>query len=227
MASRKPSLERDLLDAARGLGHSLSQAAVWPNTGDVFEVKDDGVYELYCLARLVEALLGAGDYELRYVAGTGALRNIFAKAPANKTGRPRFDVVSNATGATLFQICHGTAIRDVDGVSRHPDISFQKGNATDDPDFSEVVMIWDAKFRVAETRRLTHSEVSYFILWAETLQTTNVPDNTVLLGALQGLHGNTLITNGRFSTETNDLLQRKDVQECEGFWGTSNGNVRP
>lgn len=210
-------VDRTLLSEAKKFAASLKSASLWPQSDVFFRLVNSGIFELYVLTRLVEALLP--HYKVTFVRGNGR----FPRAPASKAGKPRFEL-DGSDGK--WQLCMGTRIEDTDGNERAPDISLQVGAAGDSPTAADVLIIWDAKYKTNRSDRLSDHEVESFACWVEAFQ-IGPPKASLNLGRLGGINGNTLVTNGDFSTETQGFLNRKSVRECKSFYPARSHQARP
>lgn len=227
MANRARIIDELLLDAARGLASALKKASCWPTSRKVFDLENDGLYELYCLLRAVRVLRMGAAYALTYYPGSGPTMHSFPRAPARKAGRPRFEIRDRKGGGLLWQLCYGTAIRDRHGHDRHPDISFQNGTASDEPTHNDIVMMWDAKYRTDRADRISEQDVATFYMWVDSLGLNARAVPNIDLAELEYLLGNTLVTNGNPSTEKDDLLRSRNMRECWNFYPGSDAEVRP
>ncbi len=214
-----------LVERTRSAASALGLAASWSGNRRAFDLADDFIYELYILFSLILDL--SSYYDVDYKEGTGDNKNRFPQKPANKAGRPRFDIRSRQNGNLLWQVCAGTKITDNQSVERAPDISFQKGSASNTPTHNDVEMIWDAKYRKNPEDRITHSEVAAFILWIDLLNLKNSPKPSLQLNRLREMVANCLITNGRESTEPDGVLNRYDLKEVCSFYPGETPETRP
>ena len=151
-------MQDELLNEINQVAIALEDASVWCNSEKpVAHVKSrederakSYIYEFYCYMRIVADLME--NYVLEYIPGEGKFLHKFPQAPANKKGKPRFHVYekkkSNEKGSLKFQLCAGTKIEGkFESENNHPDISFQKPKASEDPKFSDLIMIYDARSR--------------------------------------------------------------------------------
>ena len=200
----------------------LKVAAAWSN-GQPLNVADDFLYEMYLLFTVVNALLA--NHDLVYDPGVKPTLHAFPMKPANKKGRPRFLVMED--GEVEYQICAGTTAEDIVGKHRAPDISIQDRLASDTPDFHDVLMIMDAKYRTTSADRLSAAEFSQFARWIELFELPSAPPPGLNLGHLGGLLACCLVTNGDFSTEPTAELVRKSLVEVRRFYPGSVHDRRP
>jgi hypothetical protein len=167
------------------------------------------------------------SYEIKYICGIGHKKHNFPRKPAEKQGWPRFDVYSKPQQQLLWQICAGTKIKDIHGKKRTPDISFQKGTASDWPDYNDVELIWDAKFRKNYVDRISHHELSDFARWLDLLEIRKTIKPNIKLIIYNRMVNNCLITNGKESTEPDAERIRLDLKEVINFHPRGNLDVLP
>lgn len=208
ISARKKALIKEVVSSAG----RLRNAATWATSRKPLSISEDFVFELYLLFSALRDL--SRKYHIRFEPGT---KGAFPRKPANKAGWPRFILKDKVNGMPLYQICPGTAIRDMHGGKRHPDISFQTADSPDDPNYEHCVMIWDAKYRDDETDRITHLEFSAFAHWVEVLDLRGKAPFSIEFTALSAMQHNCLVTNGVTSTETNAERNRVTMKEVSGF----------
>jgi len=204
---------------------TLAEAATWAKSQLPLKVNDDFLYEIYILFELLHDL--KNQYAIKYIEGRGDTRHHFPRKPALKSGRPRFEVLDKRSQHTLWQICAGTRIADIHGKDRAPDLSFQSPDAGDAPGYTEVIMIWDAKYKTDDRTRITMAELSEFGWWLEVLQLRGTAKPAINLSNLVLLVSNCLITNGDKSTEPDAECLRLDLKEVHSFYPGKMFAVRP
>lgn len=208
---------KKLIDRTRAAAGSLGIAATWVNSRQPINMSTDFVYELYILFNLILDL--SKSYNIKYIPGNGNKRHMFPKKPANKSGRPKFEVYSKTTPPTLmWQICSGTKVGDIVGMERAPDISFQKNNASDLPTADDVELIWDGKFRTDNDDRITHQELAEFARWLALLEIYKKLKPNIIMVKYFKMVANCLITNGNESTEPNAERDRLDLKEVANYY---------
>ncbi len=217
--------DKILVDQLRKSAKTLRRAASWAKSGLPLKLSDDFIFELYLLFELMIDL--QKTYDVKYEPGKGNLTNQFPRKPANKTGRPKFEVYRKLDGSLLWQICAGTKIADINGDKRSPDISFQNANAPDEPCFKDIELIWDAKYRHDPNETIAHPELSAFAHWLEVLQLRNKTKPTIILHTLAQFVGNCLVTNGRECSEMDVECKRLDLKEVTSFYPGKIFSVRP
>jgi hypothetical protein len=213
--------DRRLLRAVGDAAKALRSAARWPTSQRPVNAADDFVYEIYVYIKLL--LLLQGKCIVTYVPGSGRVIHAFPRKPANKRGRPRFTVKSRHGD---WQLCAGTKIRDLHGDSRAPDISLQRGTASEDPDLHDVAAIWDAKYKRKGARISSH-EFSEFSRWLEVLNLRSNAAPSVITSAARDLGGHCLVTNGEHSTEVDAELARTNVREVASYYPGRTAVSRP
>lgn len=213
-----------LIDDVRHSANRLGIAANWANTTQPLSIEDDFLYELFVLFRLITSL--QKEYVVKYIPGDGENAHCFPKKPANKNGRPRFDIYT-VDGKRICQICAGTKIKDIHGTPHTPDISFQTGNASDEPGYNDLILIWDAKYRKDNTSRISNSEVAVFGRWLELFDLRGKSPFHINLDNLSQLFGNCLISNGDFSTEPDIERKRLWLKEVSQFHPNTPYSIRP
>lgn len=217
--------DKNLINQVRKSAALLRIAGSWVNSGLPLNLEDDFVFELYVLFRLIIDL--GNTYEVKYDPGIGNKMNKFPQKPANKQGRPKFEVYRKSDGVLLWQICTGTKIADIHGKKRAPDISFQSAQASDTPSYSQIELIWDAKYRKNSGDAITDHEFSSFARWLEVMKLRNKTKPAINLNALSNLVGNCLLTNGAQCTEPDVECQRADLKEVTSFYPGKMFSVRP
>ncbi len=218
------AIDANLIARVQDSAKKLGVAATWAKTGHPVSVEDDFLYEMYILFELISAL--QHKYTVKYYSGSGDFLHMFPRKPANKKNRPRFEVYDSKNNRIL-QVCAGTKIKDIHDCQHSPDISVQDGSSSDDPNFTNIVFIWDAKFRKDCASRISNSEVSVFGRWLELFNLRGKSIDLVELHDLHQLHGNCLITNGDFSTELDVERKRLSIKEVSNFYPKMTFNVKP
>ena len=150
----------DIVDQIDEFAKHLKPAAVWHGSGLLIadvetenqcDAPGDFVYEMYCLWRVVTDI--AKRQIVRLVSGS--IRGLkFPRKPAKKPGWPRFDVFDGQERTLLMQVCAGTGIHSsLISAYRYPDISFQKPEAKDEPQESDLICLYDAKFNEGHKKK--------------------------------------------------------------------------
>lgn len=213
-----------LIAAVQRSATLLGAAATW-SSGIPVNVSDDFLYEMYVLFRAVHDLII--NYDVAYVAGVGPHTHVFPRKPANKAGRPRFDIKDKATHADLFQLCAGTNASDIHGHLRGLDISLQAATAPDAPGPADVLQIIDAKYRTNPNDRISHHEFSEMARWIELFQLRGAASPGLAFPTCPELDANCLVTNGQFSTELDVECQRVSLSEIAEFHPSTAYHARP
>jgi len=218
--------DRILIDSIRNSARTLGIASTWVNSRRPLQLEEDFVYELYVMFEFVNDL--RNTYGVRYHPGSGNKRHQFPRKPAQKRGRPKFYIIDRRNNNTLWQLCAGTKITDIVQVMRAPDISVQKHNASDDPIYSDVVMIWDAKYRSNNMNRITHHEFSDFSRLIELfrLRRRSILGSMNII-TLRGMVANCIVTNGQESTEPVAECLRVSLKEVTSFYPGILFNIKP
>ncbi|MFC1980443.1 hypothetical protein ACFLVS_06375, partial [Chloroflexota bacterium] len=209
----------------RSSAQALGVSASWTKSRRPLNLADDFLFELYILFELILDL--QNKYNITYIPGQGTKKHQFPLKPANKEGRPRFEVHTKSDGRLLWQICAGTRIRDIHDVDRTPDISFQNADSSETPSYHDVRLIWDAKYKKNPSHNITHADVSGFGRWLEILNLRNADKPEIVFLKLAQLLANNLITNGLGSNEPEAELTRLDMKEVTSFHPNSSFEVRP
>ena len=79
-----------LIRRTRSAANALGLASTWSGNAQPVDLAVDFIYELYVLFKAVLDLMGT--YRVDYQAGAGSNRNKFPQKPANKAGRPKFNI---------------------------------------------------------------------------------------------------------------------------------------
>jgi len=202
----------------------LGVAATWAS-GQALAVADSFLLEMYLLFRLIKEL--SSHYDVEYLPGSGITQHSFPRGPAPKAGRPRFLLKDSATGATLFQVCAGTKAADINNHQRGIDVSIQTATASDNPVAADVLQLFDAKYRISPTERISPSEFAVFSRWIELFELRGNPTPGLTLGPLSELDANCLVTNGEYSTECDTECARVSLREIARFHPNTTYTARP
>jgi len=173
--------------------------------------------------KVLLSLLGALKERLSFSV-TAVERNgrlVLARAP-----RPKADVsyfqLKNSGAA--FQLVHGAEVLDRFQQTRAPDLCLQKTQATENPNHEDVLAIWDAKLRgetgEPERRRVTKSELAYFLLMMDALRVPRPGGDVAFLGSWPvAFQVSALISNGLRPTEPDSFFLEKGLSVVELFDG--------
>ena len=216
--------DRALIKDIQTAAANLNIASRWAS-GKPVQVKDDFLFEMHLLFRVVGEL--STNHSIEYVSGDGGKMHEFPRAPADKAGRPRFNIKNANTGKIQCQVCAGTKAKDRSGKERGLDLSIQTADASDKPGVQEVLQILDAKYRPDSTRRITHPEFASFAHWVESFELRTTETTGLDFGVLQDLDANCLVTNGKFSTEKDKERAHVNVREIARFYPTTKHERRP
>ena len=221
------SNDRKLRRRVSNSAKALRISAKWESSRKSINVADDFIYELFTLFCLVIDL--KSNYVVRYDPGVGNKQNCFPRKPANKKDRPRFLVYNHNSKNALWQVCSGTKIKDIHGKSRAPDVSLQVGDSSDEPNYHDVLLIWDAKYKHNNETisRISSGEFSVFGRWIELFRLKNGTKPNIKLKTSEEMIANCLITNGRESTEPDDECLRKGLKEVFNYYPDKIYKIRP
>jgi hypothetical protein len=147
----------------------------------------------------------------------------FVNRPLPKESASYF-VITKAGRA--YQLVHGTQINDQHGRPRAPDISLQKGSATNAPGVGDVIAIWDMKLRgdlgSSPAKRITDGELSRFLILMDWLEVPGVAGSaTPLCEFPPAFEVSGLITNGRAPYEPVHVLCFEGISVTEHFANAS------
>ncbi|WEK20469.1 MAG: hypothetical protein P0Y49_04870 [Candidatus Pedobacter colombiensis] len=225
---------KDLLDHINQYADLLSQGAVWQDSKEILapvlgdrmsdKAEDNYIYEFYCYVCLIVDL--RDSYDIRFVEGTGNFKYKFPQAAALKKGKPRFHAFKEDEMA--FQICAGTKISCAyPSENNHPDISFQRPEASDDPQDSDLIIIMDAKFKEGKNAVLPKDEVYKFAFILSLYNLKSLPGIKIHFKKLHEFYGNCLLTNARSYSAAGEvkMLQFANAKEIEKFFPYSIYNV--
>ena len=217
--------DMELVLRVRQAARKLSIASKWIDSGENFKIEDSFIYEMYVLFCLIEDL--ARNYQIEYDAGMGEKAHEFPRAPAKKQGRPKFIIKEKKKGEIVFQICAGTKVKDKYHRFRAPDISFQKAKTGDNPDFRNLALVWDAKYKIDNRKRISDSEFAKFsrLILMFKLQLSSAP--IIKLDSLNGMEGNCLVTNGRQTTESDKARKSEHIKEVCRFYPDKSHKIFP
>lgn len=158
------------------------------------------LFELKILYTVL-ARLAADGWQV-WVERKGA-RIHFVRRPMPKAEASHFLI--ERAGAQ-YQFVHGTQVEDIVGEPRAPDITLQKGNASENPKWGDVIAMWDAKLRgttsAPSDKRVDDKEFARFVQVMELLHVPNVHDSDVPFAELPAcIEVSGIITNGRGPSE--------------------------
>ena len=185
----------------------------------------DSLYEFWCLMKILDDL--RVNYNITCVAGSRADKKVFPQAPAPKKGFAYFNAEDKAAPSNKFQICYGTEIKLslAPKTTIAPDISFQKHDATDDPDETMVELIMDARFKYNNTAKLSVDQIHGFIQRVNALKTQNAASIALRFHLLPKLGANCLLTNGQGLNNQDVYCSLNHVKQVEKFDLKSSFNV--
>lgn len=220
----------DLLGHINEYAKLLSKASRWNNSElsiapvDYRKNNDRGIfyiYEFYCLMRVVNDL--CKTYEMEFVKGEGDFEFKFPQAASKKAGKPKFYFKKD--NIPVFEIYGGVRIKGkYKSEKDHPDISFLIPNSPDEAEGAHLIMIMDAKY-VSDFKRLDKSEADVLESIVRRFNLQDAPRIKIEFSELNGLQGNTLLTNGIFHTDKEDDLDSrlKDnyIKEVQRFFPNS------
>lgn len=192
------------LETLRKYAVLLGKASRWINSGDpVINIdnsksevkKSECVFEFYCALRILYDL--SNNYRIEIV--NNKIKNIFPKSPSEKRNFPYFIAYDKVTKDALFQICLGTKIIGKSDEKNAPDISIQKPTASLNPDFNDVEMIYDAKFKHKLNASVTDGEFAKVYFMIVNLGCEGASHNILNINyhLMPNFIGNCLISNGK------------------------------
>lgn len=198
------------------LRKSIENLSTWESSGKAFGHTDkiknkypDRLYEFYCYIRIIDDL--RVNYSIKLIPGNRKL--LFPQKPAKKDqGWARFDLSDNISGKLLFQVCFGTKVK----LSASPkttfaaDISFQKSNAKNDPDESDVEIIIDAKYKENKSTKLDIATIKEFAKSVHDFGVHAIKAKKIKFEKLKDIEVNCLLTNG----ETIDMHEQYCKNNC-------------
>jgi hypothetical protein len=212
--------DRDLIRRVRELGDALQRASVWQGPRiEVDGARDDFVYELLCYLTVALAAVGPfiAELILRYPRKTtGKLLPLFPKKPGYKKNFS-YLVLKTPDGKVAFELCPGVWITDRHGKDRAPDINLLLPNGGDNPGYTDLRVVWDAKYVQDEAKLLADTAVSDFVFTFEELGSPEAPADWGNAIAVPAFRGSGLLTNGRPSTEPLETLRKRRVFETSRF----------
>ncbi len=179
--------------------------------------KDHYVYELLCYLALCKQV--TGHYRIRLVPRddpkTHKRTAKWPRSPGLKEKHSYF-TLHDQTGQCQFELCPGIKVMDKYGIHRAADINLLRGSASPQPTFRDVYGIWDAKYRIKATARIDGPEFADFVYTYEVMDKPELPAAWAgAVGLPFRLSG--LLTNGEFSTEPDNALIARGIQETAGF----------
>ena len=222
------------IDYIKEYSKLLREGAVWHNSNEILapvigevnepDSADNYVYEFYCYISIVIDLMS--NYDIVFVEGEGPFKYKFPQAASNKKGKPRFHAKKN--DVTQFQICAGTKIKGkFESENNHPDISFQDALASEEPNYSELILIMDAKFKEGKDASLPKNEIYKFGVIVDLFSLRNISNSSIQFNRFTDLKANCLLTNGDAYSRQEDIafLQYYNIKEVEHFGPDEQYNV--
>lgn len=205
------------------LKKSIENLSKWESSGKAFghfkkinNKYPDRLYEFYCYIRIIDDL--RNSYSVKLIPGTRKI--IFPQKSAKKNGGwARFDLKDINTGEILFQICFGTKVK----ISSSPkttfaaDISFQKSDATNDPDENDVELIMDAKYKESNLTKLDIETIKEFAKSVQDFGVQTIKAKKFKFDNLKEIEVNCLITNGRTIDIHEQYCKNNCVQQVGSF----------
>ncbi len=223
--------KKNYIDEIVRFSEKLGKASHWHDSGKTVGYieranKNCYVYEFYCYMRIIADLMNG--YDVVYVPGKGADPHKFPQAAAEKNHVPRFDLLDKKTGKVLYQVCTGTRIgTKYPGQNIHPDISFQTGNASDNPTWKDLLMIMDAKFKKNPGHKLPMDEVTSFCELVNNIFELNTsPIPKIKFNELRDIVGHALLTNGLAHNDDSKYVKSRKIKEVEFFDVGKRHNVK-
>jgi hypothetical protein len=207
----------ELVGRLQEVGQKLKAAARWNGSlHDVDSDEDHYIYELLCYFKL--SMAATPHFNLKIVlrsrSQTGNPAALWPRAPGKKQNYS-YICLHNQADECEYELCPGINITDRYNMDRAADINLLLPSQTEQPLFSHLCAIWDAKHRRI-TGRLSGPEVSDFIVTFEAL---GKPEPSVSWRQImpQAFRKSGLLTNGLFSTEPVLHLQDRSISETEHF----------
>lgn len=225
MANQNRSLN-DRLRELKTYTETIKKASKWEGSGETISHASTGnndknireyIYEFYCYIRILNDLIK--NYDLAFVPGTKH-KNHFPKSPGNKGEFPYFSVLSKDTGEEIFQICAGINIIGQKGATSAPDISFLQKATGLQPNYNDIEMLFDAKFKHNEDGKIAKGQFNDVFAMIFNLDCMKQPTNPVLFNEFVGaldLNGNCILTNGKAYSENIDHHQMHHIKVVEKF----------
>lgn len=178
---------------------------------------EDYIYEFYCYLRVLLDL--QHNYSLRFVPGIDIFTYKFPKAPAAKKGKPYFIAFEQNTGKPAFQICAATEIGTPYKRSPAPDISFQKADASDEPTYRDVLMIFDAKYirSTSDKDKIGLNQFYYVSGMVRDLQIADPSTCGIQFNELSACLGNCILTNGDAHCQEHEYVKSHNLKAVEHF----------
>jgi hypothetical protein len=218
-----------MVNEIREYANRLKDAAKWHSSGEAIsqiqkDNKKDYVYEIYVYFRVLADL--KKNYTLLYCPGAND-NHYFPKKAGNKRNFPHFEIYEEGSADPKFQICAGTKVSSpFKSETRAPDISFQKGDASNEPCQEDVLMIFDAKHKLNEDSKLPSDEVDVFIRATQLYKLDEKDLPNILFNELYELKGNCIITNAKAHSVDDAYVKNNKIKEVENFKPGRNFNVK-
>jgi len=221
------SHKSELLKQIHKLSEKLHFESKWYDRNEPFghtnnDSEDDYIYEFYCYLKILKDL--KTHYKIKYDKGNKG----FPTKPAKKEGYSKFLLLDKNSNNKLFQVCAGTKIIKHNGKvsdTDAPDISFQKSDANDNPNYNDVLMIMDAKYKLNPSKKLTKPIIEQFATIVRDLKVENANTEPINFDNYKDLKGNCLITNGLAHKKKETYCKNNFIKQVEKFDIGSTPNV--
>lgn len=202
----------------------LSKAAKWKNSNDAIlnvemikssNRKEESIFEFFCAMRILLDL--KDNYSI--TIENNKTTNRFPKGPSLKKNFPYFAIRNKDDNSILFQVCLGTQIKGVTDEKYAPDISFQRASASLNPNYEDVSMIYDAKFKHKLSASVTDSEFAKVFFMVIHLKCENAESNSlnVSFDKFKSFIGNCIISNGKPYKTASKIHQQSFLKEIVEF----------
>ena len=190
------------LEKIKKYAETLSTAAKWASSSDAIlsienvddvNKKQEYIYEFYCALRILDDLSSTYSIEITNCKE----KKVFPKAPASKKKYPFF-IVKDSKGDKVFEICLGVDIKGIADETSAPDISFQNPDCGMNPNFNDVFMLFDSKFKHALNGKVTDLEFYKVSGMIKNLACEDAfKTKTLSFNLLKDLLHNCILTNGK------------------------------
>jgi hypothetical protein len=176
----------------------------------------DSMFEFFCLVWLLSKL--EHNYSIRFIPG-GKHSSTFPMAPGKKSDWPYFELMHKTDASLNIQICYGTEINfSFDKNNGHsPDISVQNFGSPLKPVETDLLLIFDAKFKNDPNHVLPKDTINGFMQCVNSFQLKDPATLNVDFSSIPDFLSNCLITNGKLIVKHGIYCQRFKVKLVGGF----------
>ncbi|MEO9533657.1 MAG: hypothetical protein ABJG68_01560 [Crocinitomicaceae bacterium] len=225
MAAKIQPIDQQLKEI-KTFAKAIKKAAKWNDSGDTLlhiethktdKKKREYIYEFFCYIRILKDL--KANYEIEFIkGGTGGSQ--FPKAPGLKKNFPFFRLTNKTDGTDQFDYCAGIKVKGKAKEYSAPDISFILDDKLNDPDYTKIKMLHDAKYKHSAKAKVSDGEFYKVGGMIRNLDCESKIGRLIAFDQFTGpldLNGNFILTNGKAFKENKDHHALFSIKEAENF----------